>query len=657
MLEIPHNMSAETESDTDGEFVGSTELADSSDVKLPAEQSKTAALNRGPTFARTPSALPPTAPKSAHEPFFSTLSASVRRIASASSDLATAGMRSDKEKEKKKEKEGAEKRKQESLDYLLNNNSTNASSSFSTSSRSLSHRFRSLSTPILFANVALQNAVPHSNLSPKRLKTSNGLIGFSPRRLQNHASLSSLMTLNNKSLIATAKNLLEQLEFMWAELSNTSETPPASPSRTPSPSTLHQQNNQFCSKSDANSSSSETLIPEEETSNTNNCKVNNVNSIEVEEIDAGFFSEKKQLHLAFFKKPKAANFNASNNSISSNYSEVVQESAATSDKKVTSGGGINFKILEALKKKDNSDKVADHKALLPIIANLEKLVGDESSRRSAVVQNIKNLHDQLFSACERLCVPIDKFINPQNFPPNATIYAKRDILLSRIANVECTLKTREERLLGLKEAVAESRKVLEEDGQTDNRFEITVKDDLSVATVDAWVELLCKLEEEKSLRQTAICKCCAKIYTTATMLNKFPSETDQEKNLTEFLQTPLVISTTTVQKDSSSQDELTTAPQRQSLKEQQQRLQEHYICLLDRHDDQPGFSLSLTKSCIAWLETVLVQLESNLSQRREQCVRYVKEIQMCLDELGGEECENFHLDSDNLERLDEVCLI
>ncbi|KAJ3093410.1 carboxypeptidase C prc1 [Physocladia obscura] len=665
-MEIPRNTSAEAESDTDGEFAGSA----NSRVKLPVEQIGTTVINSGPTFARTPVALKPTT-KSAHEPFLVTVPASVCRIASVSSGVATAGMRSDKEKEKEKEKEneGAEKRQQESLDCLLNNkNSTNASSSFSTSSRSLSHRFRSLSTPILSANAALQNAllpysanpVPQSNLTPKRQNTSNILIGFSPRRLQNQASFSSLTVLNNKSLIATAKNLFEQLEFMWAELSNGSETPPASPSPISSPSALQQQKNQLNSKSDANSSNSETIIPEDGTSNTNNSKFNNANSAEVEEIDAGFFAEKKQRHLAFFKKPKTTNANTASKSISSNYSEAVQGIVSTddsNDKKATSGASINFKILDALKTKDNSDKVVDKKALLPIIANLEKLVGDESNRRSAVVQNIKNLHDQLFSACERLCVPIDKFINPQNFPSNASIYTKRDILMSRVANVESVLKAREERLLGLMEAVAESRKALEEDGQTDNRFEMTVKDDLSVATVEVWVDQLYKLEEEKSLRQAAICKCCAKIYTTAIMLNKFPSETDQEKNLTEFLQTPdtLATSTTTTKQNDTLSQETTASPQqkRQSLKEQQQRLQEHYMDLLDRHNDQPGFSLSLTKSCIAWLETVLVRLENDLSHRREQCVRYVKEIRMCLDELGGEGNEKFELDSDDLERLDE----
>ncbi|KAJ3241610.1 hypothetical protein HDU77_010959 [Chytriomyces hyalinus] len=448
-------------------------------------------------------------------------------------------------------------------------------------------------------------------------------------------SLSNINNHSTHSLIATARHLLLSLESMWAEVTN-----------------------DFANAPPKNSGAGKVVMNgvdwterKQETGSTSNavreaallCKSRERTvSEEVAEINAQFFFEK---------------FNCDNNSNNSNNAMISSPHSSH-----PGSPKLDKKVLDALR----NEQIINNKALLPIIASLETLIQEEHARRNAVMDAIQSLHDQLFSACELLCVPIETFVNARNFPSNASIYAKRDILKTRVTHVESVIAARKERLSALKAAVETIRVALEDLAETE--FEAVAGDNLSAATVDAWAKALYDLEEEKNTRQTQISKLCADIYKTSTLLNNvFPQASDQERALTEFLQTPIpaqsAISPSLPHLPAfTASVEGSTSARASSLSETVQ-LQRHYKNLLNESSNpssngstepagtSPRVSMSITRACIQWLKEIAARLDAQLKERRDRCKALVKEIEMCQEELN--EGGLTSLDSTDLNRLEE----
>ncbi|KAJ3003545.1 UNVERIFIED_CONTAM: carboxypeptidase C prc1, partial [Siphonaria sp. JEL0065] len=315
---------------------------------------------------------------------------------------------------------------------------------------------------------------------------------------------------------------------------------------------------------------------------------------------------------------------------------------------------IDARVLSALR----DDRVVNNKALVPIIASLQTLVNQEQDRRLAALESMQELHTQLLNACERLCVPIESFLSFKNFPANASLYVKRDLLMERVASVDLVVKAREERLDGLKEAVEDVRKGLED--LEEDEFGGTMPDNLAATTIEAWVQTLYALEEEKASRQSQIAKACAKIHKLSTLLNKFPNATDQEKNLSLFLQTPLP-----AQYEDASLPALPSALSgaltsqiHHSNAYTQILYEQHYKTLLQSNEsvvNSTAISISLTRSCIQWLRDLELGLDGELQSKRDLCKKLVKEIQMCFEQLEEEEMAG--LDVDDLSREDEYAAL
>ncbi|KAJ3227265.1 carboxypeptidase C prc1 [Chytriomyces hyalinus] len=456
-----------------------------------------------------------------------------------------------------------------------------------------------------------------------------------PRKMK---SLSNINNHSTHSLIATARHLLLSLESMWAEVTNDFANAPPKNSGTGKVvingvewADRKQENGSQENSSASNAVREAALL----------CK-NRERTVseEVAEINAQFFFEK---------------FNSDNNNSNNAMISSPHSSHPGSPK-------LDKKVLDALR----NEQIINNKALLPIISSLETLIQEEHDRRNAVMDAIQSLHDQLFSACELLCVPIETFVNARNFPSNASIYAKRDILKTRVTHVESVIAARKERLSALKTAVATIRTALEDLAETE--FEAVAGDDLSAATVDAWAKALYDLEEERNTRQTQISKLCADIYKTSTLLNNaFPQASDQERALTEFLQTPIPAQSAI----SSSLPHLPvltgsadgpTSARASSLSETVQ-LQRHYKNLLNDSSNpssnalnepagtSPRVSMSITRACIQWLKEIAARMDAQLKQRRERCKALVKEIEMCQEELNEDGLPS--LDPTDLTRLEE----
>ncbi|KAI8619326.1 microtubule associated protein-domain-containing protein [Chytriomyces sp. MP71] len=214
------------------------------------------------------------------------------------------------------------------------------------------------------------------------------------------------------------------------------------------------------------------------------------------------------------------------------------------------------------------------------------------------------------------------------------------------------------RLARLQAEVAAARSALEDLGEE----EVAVQgagENLSATTVDAWARALYALEEERDRRQNAIARVCAGIYRTVAFLGgegAYPCATEQEANLRDFLQTPM--------RGFGEEDAgLPVLPASAGSLEvgegrvfKMATLQRHYKTLLQETEGGSSMvHMSVTRSCIRWLEGVLGRLETQLKAKRETCRAIVKEIEMCRDELDldKDETEEFKLDAEDLERLEE----
>ncbi|KAJ3379706.1 hypothetical protein HDU84_006456 [Entophlyctis sp. JEL0112] len=568
-------------------------------------------------IVRTPSALRLTTPASPLEPFFVSLPVAARDAMFPPPFVLRRNTRPSPS--------------QSSSSSALRKASVAAHASSSESSRaaSLARLLRSDNHPRAHTRAASAPLPSHLTLSARAASASafspasstSSVFAFSPQ-IASRTSSSPRFS-KNASLIHTAKTLLAKLERMWGEVSGV-------PVRTKRRRRSHKGSKRKPKSSDHHAWLSQMLIAQK--SRELVLQDTSFSTDESSEIDANFFFEKS--HVLGEDDEKVVN---------QQHSFGISEADA--------------KVIASLK----DDKVINNRTLVPIIANLENLVNDEINRRNQVMHSIKDLHDHLFNACERLCVPIEKFINAQTFPPNASIYAKREILVCRVSDVDQVIRSREERLIGFKEAVLDIRKILED--CTEDEYVVVAEDNLSAATIDAWMDVLYALEEEKSRRQNLVANTCAKIYLTAQQLSKFPSESPSEQRLTEFLLTPIPA-------DSENLHDLPLLPSvpHSPAKLLRAKLHSHYSAMLDAFREAaasppqmrntetvPPVSLSLTRACIEWLKTILERLESELSSRRDACKALVKEIRLCAADIGSAEdaAVAADLDPDDLGRLDE----
>ncbi|KAI9353898.1 microtubule associated protein-domain-containing protein [Obelidium mucronatum] len=576
------------------------------------------------TLTRSPSILAPLRPSSSKEPFFRTLNSGVKSSlcvqVSESSNL-TANS-SSKENELENQQRKRENRRRKTLGILLGFLPPSNSSSSATQTK----RHRTTSEPIL-----RNSKMPQSPLNPssrERLSSAGSSIhsrspvaafALSPnRRLssspkpaspsQNHHRHSS------KSLIHTAKYLIEQLEQLWAEVADSPSEATTPTSKYPrSPQQLSVTINGIDWTSAARGTGSAVAAAGWESEDSNN--------------------------LFFFGNGGGT------------------ATDATEIRRVSGSSFLDSPVLRALK----DDKVVNNAALVPIIANLQELVNDEDERRNSVLGSIKELHDHLFESCERLCVPIETFIHHKGFPASSSIYVKRDMLVARVSHVDQIIRARQERLNALKDGCLEIRKVLEDLSSVE--FQVTAPDDLSASTIESWAKNLYDLEEEKAKRQSQIAKTCAKIHKLSSILSRFPSASEEEVNLTQFLQSPLP---TFENEDSlpalpnslaSASDPTITAQNNQprngsSSVYTQIVLEQHYRALLQSGNSTVTVSISLTRACIAWLQALADNLDAELQSKRDLCKRLVKEIGMCLEELGRNP-EEVRLDEEDLGRIEE----
>ncbi|KAJ3072465.1 carboxypeptidase C prc1 [Podochytrium sp. JEL0797] len=307
---------------------------------------------------------------------------------------------------------------------------------------------------------------------------------------------------------------------------------------------------------------------------------------------------------------------------------------------------IDPSIAESLK----DDKVVNNQTLVPIIANLQLLISQELSRRETVLTSIRTLHSHLFNACTRLCLPFDSFINQRILPPTASIYTKRNVLQARVTEVDAIVESREVRLSGLREGVEEMRNALGD--LTETEFVVNAPDDLSADTLDTWSSTLYALESEKSARVSRLARLSAKIHHASHQLNRFPSSSDQERVLFTFLQTPIpplsVSNLPILPNTGRSPPDVPTSTTAYAM-------EQHYKSLLEHQHPTSPTHIPLTRIYIEWLESLLAELDKELLSRRERCRTLVKEIQLCLEELGEDEMDG--LEVEDLGRVEEYALL
>ncbi|KAJ3061160.1 hypothetical protein HDU98_002951 [Podochytrium sp. JEL0797] len=216
------------------------------------------------------------------------------------------------------------------------------------------------------------------------------------------------------------------------------------------------------------------------------------------------------------------------------------------------------------------------------------------------------------------------------------------------------MESREVRLLGLREGVEEMRNALGDLRETE--FVVNAPDDLSAETLDTWSSTLYALESEKSARVSRLARLSAKIHHASHQLNRFPSFSDQERTLSTFLQTPIPpLNVSNIPLLPNTGLSPSRPPPNLPTTTTAYAMEQHYKSLLEHQHPTSPTHIPLTRIYIEWLELLLAELDKELESRREKCRTLVKEIQLCLEELGEDEMDG--LDVEDLGRVEELSLL